>query len=161
MSRNVPSVIGYILDTVFGLPGIVIFALLGSIGLGFAIGRMNISNISFPEATLRGNNLALRLAIRQGSYDAPVRPLAAAGRSRPGVAPLLLDPPLAVGHCADFTLLGCSPVYPAGAQEDGTMVDRAYKVPDLIGIAEAKSVNPSVERSTISTGPCGTSADPR
>jgi hypothetical protein len=161
MSRNVPSVIGYILDTVFGLPGIVMVALLGSIAFGFTISRINITDISRPDVPPPGNSLTPRLVTRQGSSDAPVRPLVAAGRSRPGVAPTLLDPLLMVGHCADLTLFGWSPVYLAGVREDGTIVGQAYNGPDLIGTAEAKQVKPSVEQSTLSTGSCGTSVDRR
>lgn len=84
MSRDPIFLIGYILDQILGLPGLLIFGLLGSIGIALLVVRMRVAKSSFPEKALSGNGLMLPLFIQPGPSDALVRSLlTVAGQGRP------------------------------------------------------------------------------
>jgi hypothetical protein len=159
MSRISPSVIRYIRNTVLGLPGIITLELLGSLAIGVAVDRMDLSKTPPPEALASNDSVTLPLVVRQVSSAALVRSLVIAGRWRPGVGPLPLDLPVMVGHCVGFTLLGCPPAYWAAEPDDAGIADTTYKVADFIGTVEAKSANPSTQQPTMLIGPCSTSVN--
>jgi hypothetical protein len=159
MFRIAPSVIRYIRKTVLGIPGIITLELLGSVAIGIAVDRMDLSNPSPPEALTSNDSVAPPFVVRQVSSAALVRSLVIAGRSPSGFGPLPLDRPLMAGHCVGLTLLGCPPAYWAAEPDDAVMPDTTYKVVDFIGIAEAKSVKRPTQQPTVLTGTCTTAAD--
>jgi hypothetical protein len=54
MARNTPASIYYILDSVLGLPAIIVAALLGGIGVGLAVGLIPIVEILLTEKPVSG-----------------------------------------------------------------------------------------------------------
>jgi hypothetical protein len=62
MSRNTPVLTKVILDTAFGLPGIILLGLLGGIAVGLAVGRSAVIGVSNPSAVKLQPALAAVLA---------------------------------------------------------------------------------------------------
>jgi hypothetical protein len=52
MSREAPVLLRSILNSVFGLPGIMLFGLVGGIALGLVVGRTTKHQIGFVESAI-------------------------------------------------------------------------------------------------------------
>jgi hypothetical protein len=67
MFRNTPVLIKRVLDTAFGLPGIILFGLLGGVAVGLAVGRSAVMDISLPEEPISDASLALAVDYGRGT----------------------------------------------------------------------------------------------
>jgi hypothetical protein len=122
MSRNTSVLTKFILDTAFGLPGIILFGLLGGIAVGLAVGRSANVGASLPEKP----DISLLAAPIGLDGPALVQLPAVAEQRSPGTAKL--RPALAIDYGRGTALL-IGPLVPRAGVSDGTQIAKAAACP--------------------------------